>query len=113
MRRRSGAVYRSADRPRARRRTGVSGAVRHGRQIPQRSCGRAVERGGTNLEALYAGPQGVFVGLDQINALLPRSLAGRGRCRSLLQQTAGRRISSKSAFVDLNNIDSRLRREER
>ncbi|MBX3277700.1 MAG: S8 family serine peptidase [Acidobacteria bacterium] len=34
--------------------------------------------GGTNLEALYAGPQGVFVGLDQINALLPRSLAGRG-----------------------------------
>lgn len=40
--------------------------------------------GGTNLEALYAGPQGVFVGLDQLNALLPRSLAGRGTVQVVL-----------------------------
>jgi uncharacterized protein (TIGR03437 family) len=34
--------------------------------------------GGTALEVLYAGPQGTFVGLDQLNLALPRSLAGRG-----------------------------------
>ena len=33
--------------------------------------------GGTNAEALYAGPQGLS-GLDQINLRLPRGLAGRG-----------------------------------
>jgi uncharacterized protein (TIGR03437 family) len=27
---------------------------------------------------LFAGPQGAFVGLDQVNLRLPRSLAGRG-----------------------------------
>jgi uncharacterized protein (TIGR03437 family) len=34
--------------------------------------------GGTNAEVLYAGPQGGFVGLDQANVRLPRSLKGRG-----------------------------------
>lgn len=34
--------------------------------------------GGTALPALFAGAQGQFVGLDQINLELPRSLAGRG-----------------------------------
>jgi uncharacterized protein (TIGR03437 family) len=34
--------------------------------------------GGEAAEVLYAGPQGDFVGLDQINLRLPRSLAGRG-----------------------------------
>ncbi|MBL8169211.1 MAG: hypothetical protein JNJ50_13720, partial [Acidobacteria bacterium] len=29
-------------------------------------------------EVLYAGLQGDFVGLDQVNLKLPRSLAGRG-----------------------------------
>jgi uncharacterized protein (TIGR03437 family) len=33
--------------------------------------------GGTDVEVLYAGPQGVFAGLDQTNARLPRSLKGR------------------------------------
>jgi len=37
-----------------------------------------VKIGGINAEALYAGPQGSFVGLDQLNVSLPRSLAGRG-----------------------------------
>ena len=34
--------------------------------------------GGVPAEVLYAGPQGAFVGLDQVNLSLPRSLAGRG-----------------------------------
>jgi uncharacterized protein (TIGR03437 family) len=38
----------------------------------------AAQIGGAATEALYAGPQGDFVGLDQINLRIPRSLAGRG-----------------------------------
>ena len=34
--------------------------------------------GGASSEVSYAGPQGDYVGLDQINARIPRSLAGRG-----------------------------------
>ncbi|MFN0086004.1 MAG: kelch repeat-containing protein [Blastocatellia bacterium] len=34
--------------------------------------------GGTDAPVLYAGPQNDFVGLDQLNIRLPRSLAGRG-----------------------------------
>ncbi len=34
--------------------------------------------GGQNSEVLFAGAQGTFAGLDQINVLLPRSLVGRG-----------------------------------
>lgn len=34
--------------------------------------------GGESAEVFFAGPQGDFVGLDQINLLLPRGLAGRG-----------------------------------
>ena len=34
--------------------------------------------GGVNAEVLFAGPQGSFVGLDQINLRLPRALAGQG-----------------------------------
>ena len=34
--------------------------------------------GGTAVPVEYAGPQGDFAGLDQLNVLLPRSLAGRG-----------------------------------
>ena len=37
-----------------------------------------VTAGGVNLPLSYAGAQSQFSGLDQINALLPRSLAGRG-----------------------------------
>ena len=38
----------------------------------------SVKLGEVSAEVLYAGEQGMFVGLDQINALLPRSLVGRG-----------------------------------
>ena len=34
--------------------------------------------GGENSEVLYAGPAEGFVGLDQCNLRIPRSLAGRG-----------------------------------
>jgi uncharacterized protein (TIGR03437 family) len=34
--------------------------------------------GGVNADVSYAGPQNDFVGLDQINLLIPRTLAGRG-----------------------------------
>jgi uncharacterized protein (TIGR03437 family) len=34
--------------------------------------------GDTQVDALYAGPQGEMVGLDQLNLRLPKSLAGRG-----------------------------------
>jgi len=37
-----------------------------------------VSIGGVSAEVSYAGPQGDYVGLDQINARIPRNLAGRG-----------------------------------
>jgi uncharacterized protein (TIGR03437 family) len=40
--------------------------------------------GGINAEVLYAGAQGDFVGLDQANVRLPRSLAGRGEADVIL-----------------------------
>lgn len=40
--------------------------------------GVSAQIGGVNSEVLYAGLQGDFVGLDQCNVRIPRSLAGRG-----------------------------------
>jgi len=40
--------------------------------------------GGEAAEVLYAGPQGGFAGLDQLNLALPRSLAGRGEVDVML-----------------------------
>ena len=40
--------------------------------------------GGTDAEVLYAGPQGAYPGLDQVNVKLPRALAGRGDVDVLL-----------------------------
>ncbi len=40
--------------------------------------GVAVNIGGLGAQVSYAGQQGDFVGLDQINVLLPKALAGRG-----------------------------------
>jgi uncharacterized protein (TIGR03437 family) len=34
--------------------------------------------GGVASQVFYAGPQEIFVGLDQVNAEIPRSLLGRG-----------------------------------
>jgi uncharacterized protein (TIGR03437 family) len=40
--------------------------------------------GGVNAEVFYAGAQGDFVGLDQVNLRIPRSLAGRGEIEAAL-----------------------------
>jgi hypothetical protein len=37
-----------------------------------------VKIGGVEVPVFYAGAQGAFAGLDQINALLPTNLSGRG-----------------------------------
>jgi uncharacterized protein (TIGR03437 family) len=42
------------------------------------TAGVTVSVGGTSVAVQYAGPQGGFVGLDQVNALLPASLKGSG-----------------------------------
>ena len=38
----------------------------------------------TNLPAVYAGPQNFFVGVDQVNVLLPRTLVGSGLVDAVL-----------------------------
>lgn len=40
--------------------------------------GVAAQIGGMEAQVLFAGPQGDFVGLDQLNLQVPKSLAGRG-----------------------------------
>lgn len=40
--------------------------------------------GGIPAQVFYAGAQGQFVGVDQVNVLLPRSLAGRGEVTLML-----------------------------
>jgi uncharacterized protein (TIGR03437 family) len=42
------------------------------------TAGVTVTVGGISVPVSYAGPQGGFVGLDQVNAQLPASLAGSG-----------------------------------
>lgn len=44
----------------------------------------SVSVGGTFLQALYAGAQGSFIGLDQVNVLLPGNLSGRGEVEVVL-----------------------------
>jgi uncharacterized protein (TIGR03437 family) len=43
-----------------------------------------VRIGGIEAEVLYAGPQGSFVGLDQVNVRIPRALAGKGEAEMTL-----------------------------
>jgi uncharacterized protein (TIGR03437 family) len=40
--------------------------------------------GGIGAEVSYAGAQGYYVGLDQVNILIPRGLAGRGEVNVVL-----------------------------
>ncbi|HYO80528.1 MAG TPA: hypothetical protein VES20_03935 [Bryobacteraceae bacterium] len=42
--------------------------------------------GGTTVQPVYAGPQGEYAGLDQINVLVPRSLRGRGLVEIVIDQ---------------------------
>lgn len=52
----------------------------YGTGIRNRSTvtGVSVTVGGLNARVEYAGPQGQYTGLDQVNVVLPRELAGRG-----------------------------------
>ena len=43
-----------------------------------------VKIGGEEAEVFYAGPQGDFIGLDQVNVRVPRSLSGRGEVELVL-----------------------------
>jgi uncharacterized protein (TIGR03437 family) len=54
--------------------------------------------GGVNAEVLYAGPQGDFVGLDQVNLRLPRALVGRGEVEVRLS------VEGKAANTVMVNI---------
>jgi uncharacterized protein (TIGR03437 family) len=54
--------------------------------------------GGLDAEVLYAGAQGDFAGLDQVNVRLPRSLAGRGDVEVRL------RVEGKPANTVMVNI---------
>jgi uncharacterized protein (TIGR03437 family) len=53
--------------------------------------------GGINATVLYSGPQGIYPGLDQVNLLMPSSLAGKGRVDVLL--TAAGKPSSPISVV--------------
>jgi uncharacterized protein (TIGR03437 family) len=44
----------------------------------------AFQLGGVDAQVSYAGAQGSLVGLDQVNALIPRSLIGRGEADVVL-----------------------------
>ena len=44
----------------------------------------ACKIGSTTLPVAFAGPQGTFVGLDQVNVLLPKSLRGSGNVQVVL-----------------------------
>jgi len=57
---------------------------------------QASSSGQNNGKALYAGPQPSFPGLDQVNVLLPSTLAGSG-CISLL--ISAEALASNTVFV--------------
>lgn len=52
---------------------------------------------GVNAPVTYAGPQTVFPGLDQVNVLLPRQLAGAGQAGIVLN-AAGHTANVVYAF---------------
>lgn len=54
--------------------------------------------GGTDAQVLYAGPQNDFVGLDQSNVRIPRSLAGRGEVDILLSMD-GRTANTVKVWI--------------
>jgi len=57
-----------------------------------------VSIGGVNAEVLYAGEQGGFVGLDQLNARLSRSLTGRGEVDVVLMVDGKTANTTKVSF---------------
>jgi uncharacterized protein (TIGR03437 family) len=54
--------------------------------------------GGVSAPVLYAGAQGAWVGLDQVNVLLPRELAGRGEV-SVVLKVDGKAANTVTVWV--------------
>ena len=54
--------------------------------------------GGVSVPVDYAGPTPGFVGLDQANLRLPRTLAGRGEAEIELQADGKKANAVKAAF---------------
>jgi uncharacterized protein (TIGR03437 family) len=52
---------------------------------------------GSSAAALYAGPQAEMAGLDQINVLLPRELAGQGEILVTVSMEVGDRVVTSNA----------------
>jgi uncharacterized protein (TIGR03437 family) len=57
-----------------------------------------VSIGGVDLPVAYAGPQGFFTGLDQVNVQLPASLAGRGDVPVVLSARGGQANLGRITF---------------
>ena len=55
--------------------------------------------GGQNAQVSFAGPQGAFAGLDQINVLVPRSLGGSGSV-SIVLTTAGQSANKVNISIE-------------
>ena len=56
--------------------------------------------GGVDAPVLFAGAQGEFVGLDQINVQLPQSLRGRGEGSVVFTVDGSRRTRRRSTCAD-------------
>ena len=69
--------------------------IRHLASLTQVS----VKIGGVSSEVSYAGAQGAYLGLDQINVLLPRVLNGRGEVEIELFAD-GKAANKVSVFVN-------------
>jgi uncharacterized protein (TIGR03437 family) len=60
--------------------------------------GVKVTIGGVQAAVQYAGPQGEFPGVDQINVLVPRSLRGRGLVDITLESEESQANTTKVQF---------------
>jgi uncharacterized protein (TIGR03437 family) len=57
-----------------------------------------VSIGGVSVPVTYAGTQGVFIGLDQVNVQLPASLAGRGDVPIILSVAGKQANTARMTF---------------
>ncbi|HEY2016576.1 MAG TPA: hypothetical protein VGH38_23895, partial [Bryobacteraceae bacterium] len=72
------------------------------RHVPSLSA-VGVQINGQSVPVLYAGPQGGYTGLDQVNVRIPRSLAGSGVVNVMLTvQDASGQVSARSNTVTLS-----------
>ena len=69
----------------------------------RRQSAATVQIAGQNLPVLYAGPQGGYTGLDQVNVEIPRSLAGSGPVSVVLtvQDASGNTSASNPVTISI------------